>query len=355
MRKNANIIINSLTESESVVKSISDIPAGYLEVRLSTKGKLGAPDVLHVRNFKVSEIITLSMSDNRELPIRLVEILNNAIYEEVDVSRWHEKEIEELMLYIFMTFYRETLEDIPFPYNEEDIEFLSKEKDGEDKVKDLTSGKWVPRVSINIPEQVETYDITEKFNPRITVTNKKTGFYVTFDYIKYGDQIVIKEWMDSFFAEEEAKFEKIKKSLEYNRGVLNQLSGNPEVIDKLIPIDKEEEEAYKNYLLKRAEVITDISQIISIVDFNGEDVSNLSVGQKYERLSDEACIDYGLINSLTIKQSKQKFGIKPEVSMKDPITKEVVKRPISFRISTFLQAMQLSGNDNYDNGDDDED
>lgn len=354
MNKNGNIILNSLSESEKFVDKKSQVPAGYLEVQLSTKGKVGAPALIHVRNFKVSEIVTLSMSDSKEIPIRLIEILNDMILEDTDVSNWHESEIEEMMLYIFMTFYRDTLEDIPFIYDDKDVEFLENSPNGETLLEDLKSGKWVPKVSIKISDQVETYDLPEKFNPRITIRNKKTGFYVTFDYIKYGDQVVIRQWMDSFFREEEAKFERIKKALEYNRGIMNQLSNSPQALDKLLPIDKDEEDAYREYLVKRAQVITDVSQIVSIVDFNGEDVSNLSVGQKYERLADEACIDFGLISSLNEKQAKQKFGIKPEISVLDPITNEVVKRPISFRITSIIQAMQLSGNDIYDNGDDDE-
>lgn len=349
MNKNGNIILNSLSESEKFVNSKASIPAGYLEVRLSTKGKVGAPEILHIRNFKVSEIITLSMSDNRELPIRLIEMLNDMILEDVDVAKWHESEIEELMLYVFMTFYKNKFEDIPFPYDDDDLKVLS-----ESQIEDLKNGRWVPKTEIDISRDIETFDISDNFTPRTTITNKKTGFYVVFDYIKYGDQVIIKQWMDSFFRDEEARFDKIKRSLEYNRGIMNQLSDNPESIDKLLPIDKEEEGEYREYLLKRSQVITDVSNIISIVDFNGEDVSNLSVGEKYDRLAGDPRIDYGLILSLSKKQEKKRFGIKPEVSMFDPITREVVKRPISFRISTLIQAMQLSGDDDYYNGPDDE-
>ncbi len=355
MNRNGNIILSSLSEAETFTKTISSIPAGYIEVSLSTRGKVGAPPVVHVRNFKVSEIITLSMSDARELPVRLIGILNNMIIEDTDVSKWNEKEVEELMLYIFMTFYKDTLEEVPFSYDEKDIEYLRNVEGGEEMIKDLEEGKWVPKVSINIPSQVETYDIDDDFDPRITITNRKTGFHVTFDYIKYGDQVTIRQWMDSFFRKEEAEFDKIKKSLEYNRGIMNQMSSNPESIDRLIPIDRDEENRYRDYLMRRAQVITDVSQIISIVDFNGEDVSNLSVGQKYERLANEACLDYGLMSSLNRRMEKMRYGIKTEVSVKDPITSEVVTRPISFRIPSLLQAMQLSGNDNYDNGDYDND
>lgn len=355
MNKNGNLILTSLMESEREVKEVSSTPDGYIEVKLSTKGKVGAPSVVHVRNFKVSEIISLSLSSNADLPIRLIDILNDMILEDTDVFNWHEKEIEELMVYIFLSFYKPVLTDIPFPFTEEDFKAMESEPNGKEKVKDIKEGRWVPKTTIDIAYGVDTFDLSENFNPRITITNKKTGFYVVFDYIKYGDQLIIKRWMDSYFAEDEKRFERIKKQIEINRGINNQLIDNPDKIENLIPIDKDEEEQFRDYLVKRAQVITDVSNIVSIVDFNGQDLSDMSIGDKYELLKDDARLDYNLISKMSARQRKMQFGIKPEVSMKNPITEEVVKRPLSFRIPSIIQAMQVCGSDEYDDGYDDED
>lgn len=355
MNKNGNLILTSLMESEREVKEVSSTPDGYIEVKLSTKGKVGAPSVVHVRNFKVSEIISLSLSSNADLPIRLIDILNDMILEDTDVFNWNEKEIEELMVYIFLSFYKPVLTDVPFPFTEEDFKNMESEPNGKEQVKDIKEGRWVPKTTIDIAYGVDTFDLPENFNPRITITNKKTGFYVVFDYIKYGDQLIIKRWMDSYFAEDEKRFERIKKQIEINRGINNQLIDNPDKIESLIPIDKDEEEQFRDYLVKRAQVITDVSNIVSIVDFNGQDLSNMSIGDKYELLKDDARLDYNLISKMSARQRKIQFGIKPEVSMKNPITGEVVKRPLSFRIPSILQAMQVCGSDEYDDGYDDED
>lgn len=350
-----NIMLTSLMDaSEEVRKSVS-VPPGYIEVNLSTKGRVGAPAVVHVRNFKVNEIIALSMTDNNDIPMRMISALNDMIYEDVDVANWHENEVVELLLYIFMNFYKGSIEDIPFNFTEEDLQKIEEMPNGKDTVKSIRSGEWVPKTSINIGQDVDTYDISDDFDPNVTITNKKTGFHVTFGFIKYGDQITIRRWLDSFFADEEAKFEPIRRKLEYNNGLSNQLKDNPEVLDKLLKISKEEEQAYADYIVRRTQAITEVARLVSVLDYNGQDVSKMSIGEKYELMSNDARIDYNMITKLGNRQDKLRFGIKPEVSMKNPITGEVVKRPISFRVSTVLQAMWLPRDDDYDDGSDDED
>lgn len=348
---NDNIIYNSLKEAEVGTQTTRELPPGYLEVRLSTKGKLGAPEVVHVRNFKVSDIVALSMVADNDIAAKLIDVLNDMIYENVDVSQWHEKEIEELMVYIFKTFYKSTLEDIDFPLTDKDYEIL-KERD---RYEDVKSGKWTPKTSIVIDKDVDIYDLPEDFNSKITVTNRRTGFYCTFNYVKYGDQLIIKRWLDSYYAEQEQRFRLLKSQIQINNNLLKKMQENPEVVSNFIPYNPEDEKAYSDYMTERLKTLSEIVRIISIVDYNGQDVSNLSVGDKYALIKDDARIDYGLISKLNKRQQKLKFGINPEVSMRSPITGEVVKRPFSFRLPIILQAMQLSGLDDYDDGYDDED
>ena len=101
-----NIIYNSLKEAETSAVIAREIPPGYIEVRLSTKGKVGAPEIVHVRNFKVKDVVDLSLTSDSDLPGRLAAILNEMILEDVDVTQWHEKEVIELMVYILKTFYK---------------------------------------------------------------------------------------------------------------------------------------------------------------------------------------------------------------------------------------------------------
>lgn len=328
---NSNLIYNSLKE----VEEEQVVPAGYIEIKLSTKGKVGAPESFHIRNFKVGELVDLSLTSDTDLPTRLINILNEMILEDVDVANFHEKEVEELMLSLYSSFYTSIIEDIQFPYNKEDLDYLL-EKNPE-LLDDINSKKWTPRTNIDIFSGVDTYDISDDFKSSITIRNKDTGFYVTFDFIKYSDRLTVKKWLDKFFEEQENKY----------RGVANAISNNR-------PVDPELEEEYNKYLSEKFRVLSDMSRIISIVDYNGIDTSKMSVSEKYNMMANDARIDFGMISKLIERQNKMPFGIKPMVRMLDPITNEPCERRFSFRISTIIQAMQISGSNKYDDGYDDE-
>ena len=104
------------------------------------------------------------------------------------------------------------------------------------------------------------------------------------------------------------------------------------------------------YVNERFETLANISRLVSVVDYNGMDVSQMDIALKFETLSNDARIDFGMISALTKHQEGAPFGIKPYVRMKDPITGKSVERRFSFRIPLILQAIQISGSSQYDDG-----
>ena len=362
-RNEGNIILSSLNDVEMDFNRETTIPEGYIEVRLSTKGRVGAPKVIHVRNFKVKDIVALSLTQDSSLPAKLISILNDMIYEDVDVALWHEKEVEELMVYIYSSFYKDVLMDVDFPLTEEDIQELLKKPNGKELVAAIKTGENRPKTDIVISQGVDTWDIEDDFTPVVTITNKKTGFNVTFDFIKYGDQIVIKKWLDSYFKEEEQKFKKVESALAYNAEVINQIKNNitsTEDLDyldtvQLKEIPVEDQEAYDEFRTRKLQTLSEVVRIASIINYNGEDVSNISLTEKYERFADDPRIDYGMISKLAKRQEKMHFGIKPEVTMKNPITNKMCKRSFSFRLPIILSAIEVFGDSDYDDGYGDED
>lgn len=348
---NKNLIVEQLGESVKEQDSSYKIPAGYITINLSTKGKLGAPATIHVRNLKVRDVISLSTTDNTNLPSRLITVLNDIIYEDVDVANWHEKEVEELMVYIYANFYSRKLNDLPYTVTAEDKEFLRNQGEtGVEIVKDIEDGKFKPTFSVDLINDLDTYDLDDNFISDIKITNKNTGFHVTFSYVKYGDRLAIKRWLDKKYANEEKRFAKIKSQIEFNNELILQ-KGN---LDNLIVLDTAESESYKEYINRYLQDSAEIARIISIVDYNGQDVSKMSLEEKYNLIGDDPQIDYGMISKLTKRQNKNLFGIKPEVRIINPITHQTELRRFSFRIPTLVQALQVPGFDRYDDGYDDE-
>ena len=175
-RNEGNIILSSLNDVEMDFNRETTIPEGYIEVRLSTKGRVGAPKVIHVRNFKVKDIVALSLTQDSSLPAKLISILNDMIYEDVDVALWHEKEVEELMVYIYSSFYKDVLMDVDFPLTEEDIQELLKKPNGKELVAAIKTGENRPKTDIVISQGVDTWDIEDDFTPVVTITNKKSRY-----------------------------------------------------------------------------------------------------------------------------------------------------------------------------------
>ena len=348
--KNHNFLedqmLSTLNQEVQRAKNLASVPPGYIEVALSTKGRVGAPAIVHVRNFTVGELLELSLTTDTDLPRRLIAALNKAIYEDTDVANWHESEIEELLIYIYAEFYKSTLDSVEFPLLEEDYEFVKNGPDGEQRCKDLREHKWVPRTSITLLRDIDPYEVSDDYSPEITIKNKKTGFYVTFSYIKYGDRLLVKDWLDKVYRDEEKQFDALVETLKHNSSVADPA--------KRLPVDPAEKEAYSDFVAKKLGTLTEVSRLVSVVNYNGQDVSKMNVDEKYKLLSQDARIDYGMIAKLAARQDKQPFGLKPFIHMINPLTNEPCVRRFSFRILSILQAMQLSGSDEYDDGFDDE-
>ena len=348
--KNHNFLedqmLNTLNQEVQRAKNLASVPPGYIEVALSTKGRVGAPAIIHVRNFTVGELLELSLTTDTDLPRRLITTLNKAIYEDTDVANWHESEIEELLIYIYAEFYKSTLDSVEFPLLEEDYEFVKNGPDGEQKCEDLRKHRWVPRTSITLLRDIDPYEIPDDYSPEITIKNKKTGFYVTFSYVKYGDRLLVKNWLDKVYRDEEKQFDALVETLNHNSSVTDPA--------RRLPVDPAEKEAYSDFVAKKLGTLTEVSRLISVVNYNGQDVSKMGIDEKYKLLSQDARIDYGMIAKLAARQDKQPFGLKPFIHMVNPLTNESCVRRFSFRILSILQAMQLSGSDEYDDGFDDE-
>ena len=60
-----------LKQIEAVAAVEKEVPPGYQRIVMSTKGKYGAPPVLHLRNFSIEEALELGSIAQEEIPIKI--------------------------------------------------------------------------------------------------------------------------------------------------------------------------------------------------------------------------------------------------------------------------------------------
>ena len=106
-------------------------------------------------------------------------------------------------------------------------------------------------------------------------------------------------------------------------------------------LSREDRKEYEDYTRKRLMYFTLALNYCSVVSLEGQDLSELSLAEKFQICNENPQLNSSVITILNEKQSKQRFGIKPEVRMKNPITGEVCLRRFPFRVSSILQACVL--------------
>lgn len=345
---NKDSLISSLAKAEKEQLA----PAGYLQIKLSTKGKIAAPSSFHIRNFKTSDVLALSLTETRDLPARIIELLNSMIYEEdVDVAKFHEKEVIETMVKLYATYYGTTFKDVIFPYNEEDLQYIRdkySKKEADDLINDLATGKWIPTTDIDIINGVHTYPVSDNWKPTATITNKSTGFTLAFRMPLYGDVVTVRKYLASTFEEEEKALAPIRQKLEIRERILDSYrEGNAIDFSKIPYISDEEEQAYNTFTIKQASTSVELIRALHLSHFDGEDVTGKSIAERMQLVMDPR-VDARIAKKLDEHFEAMEFGIKELVTMQNPITGQSCERRFLFRPAFILQATRLSDTDEYE-------
>lgn len=350
------IDLNSTNANENPLASMAKvekeklIPAHYAKIQLSTEGKVGAPAEYHVRNFSTRDIMDLALSEEQDLPERLLNLLQGLIFEDdVRVADFHEAEIVEHMVRMYATFFSPTIE-IDFPVEKEDYEALERLDPAgyRDKVNALKTGKWTPKVTIDLRTDIDTYKLDAAFQPVVTCVNKKSGFSVAFGLPKYGDIITIKKWLAENFDEKEKKFAAFKQTIDLYNNLLERFEAGENIdLNRLPLVDPDIEKEYKNFQLAKAAALVDVIRALHLISFEGKDVSKEPLSTRIALVQDPR-VDASIAKKIDSYFEKMPFGIKPDVRMINPITGEPCIRRYSFRLADILQAIQLSESNEYD-------
>jgi hypothetical protein len=337
-------------------------PSGYIPVQLSTKGKLGgAPALFHIRNLNTEDLMELGLTDQEMLPIKAITMLDNIILEHdpsdsrsVSVKKFHEKEVMELILFVYEAFYTDTLQDLSWSLTEEDYEFLKKTKGGEDSdeyrslMRSFDQKTWIPKFEVNLATGIHFYEIDPDIKTSVRVSGRD-GFTAKFGLPRYGDVIDLKYFIEAKFAEEDRRFASIANTLKMRRDAEDRLMRGENINLRGVPdVPKSEKEKYREYEIEKSVFAMTAIKAYHLMEINHVDpndpkkvydVSDLPLEKKIE-LAKSPFIDHSTFQQVQDMFSKLQFGLKEEITVRDPILDKIVQRKYSFQLIDLLQAIR---------------
>lgn len=328
----------------------TEIPLGYTPIELSTAGKLGAPKIFHVRNFKTSDLVDLSLTSQEDLPETVSRMIDNMIFEEnVSVKNFHEKEVVELLVRLFMIFFSHKIE-IDFPIEDSDLDFIKDKISYEEYIKtleDISSKKWKPQADIDL-SKIKTYDVPDNFSPIVTIVSKKTNEKFKFSFPKFGDLLIVKKFLKLKFEEKEKQMSSIRRMVEFKNDMEEKFKKGENIdLNRIPKITESDEQKLKNLDIEKMVYAVDLVRAVQLIGYNDKDLSNLPIDERVKML-DMTSLDHNVNTKLENYYESVKFGLDDEIEMFNPFKKLVEKRRYSFRLLDILQAVKSFESDEYD-------
>jgi hypothetical protein len=349
--------LEKISKAEKAAKLI---PEGYVEVRLSTKGLIAAPEVFHIRNFGTEDLLKLGVSDQEDLPLRVIDMLDGMIFEDdVRVSDFVEKEVIELLLFVYESFYGDGFYSQTYPLDDEDWDYLAEKCGGKDSAefrareRAIKNEEWKPQFDIKLSEpgsSVQYFDVDPniKTNARI---RKESGFECVYGLSKFGDVLEIKKFMDAEWKERDKQFAAIGDIIKRRQEAEDKAAKGENINLRAIPdAPKAERQKYKEYEIEKSIYAMQAIRALHLKEVTGtftdgdgnqmrldhEDVSSWPMSKKMV-LAKHPELDYQTFAELKERTDALEFGLKPKIIVKDPIKDEVRELEYSFRLDFILQ------------------
>jgi hypothetical protein len=341
-----------LEEARQQIDAVETMPDGYIEVRLSTKGLIGAPAAFRIRNFSPEDLMNLGLADQEDLPIRLIKVLDDLIYnppnaEIISVKNFHEKEVTELLLLLYETFYTTIFPNQQWILTDEDKEFLKAECGGETdeyflKLRSIENKSWKPTFDIDISKDLYYWEIDPDIKTKAQVSRKygEKNFTATFTLPKFGDFITLKYFIDQIYKEQDKRFSSIADTYKFRRSMEEKLQNGENIDIRRIPqVPKEELDKFKQYETEKSLFAITASKALYLCEFDGHDVSTMPLEKKLE-LAKDPRLDYSTFKMVQDHFDKLQFGLKEEITVTDPILNKVVTQKYSFQLTDLLEAIR---------------
>lgn len=330
---------------ENTAEMEKNVPAGYQRIFMSTRGKYGAPEVFHVRNFTVEEALELGSIAPEELPIKVTDLLQKIILEkDVDVKRFYEPEVAEFMIHFYQSFYGNILKEQKYEVTDKDKEWMKNNVYGGKEtseylnwIRGIENGQVKLHYDIDL-RYIKFYSLPEK--PTSKIKYKNGNFTCVFQYPRFGDTALLQRAIKEKFRAQDRQFGPLYETYKRKQDAEARLrKGENVAIDSIPYLDQDDMEAVKGYELEKTSYIISMMKGLYLVELNGEDVSEKDLSERVEIAKDPR-IDFSTYQTVAENFNKLKIGPIPEIEITNPVSGELTKVDHPFRSLELLAAIK---------------
>lgn len=343
MHNNFDVISNAEQQVNNEI-SLSKVDGGYIEVRLSTKGMYGAPEVFHIRNFTTEEVMQLSLVEKENLPVAMAKLLQDVIMEpqdQVNVLEFHEMEASELALFIKKTYYETKIKDVNWQVTDEDKKFArevlyANDDDALNKWElGVRNGKRKYQFDIDL-DKVEYWPAPEKPVTGLRVKDPVSKLECKFTWPRFGDTVVLKKALDNEFKEKDKRYEQ-DYAIYKRRQEAERSAARGEIVDlsKVPMLPKSQMEEIRKYETEKTLFLITMTKGLHLAEIDGKDVSELPLAER-AKLAADSRISYTLYQKVSEIFNDMKVGPKKNIKVTDPVTGKEVDYEYPFRVYDIL-------------------
>ncbi len=334
--------VTKLAEAMKTAEKQVDNPApgGYIVIELSSKGKLGAPKLFHIRNLTTEEYMQLQQLDGTERLLKVADLLQACIWEkDVDIKKFHEQEVVETLIEMYRVFISDTLVGLSWQLTQEDIDHIkANDKHPAERLAAYENGEWRPVFDLKL-SKLRFHVLDDSFKSNIRYT--KGDFSCEFSFPRYGDALVLKQFIETYFKEQDKRFER-------NAAVLKRINdaqeawnnGNTNIdISRLPTIPKQEMDELKEYQIHKAAVATAATKAMYVTEINGRDISELPLSEKLKIINEEPRIDHNVFTEVQRRFDEMEICTNRNVKAYDPVLRREVETPFRFYVAAILACL----------------
>ena len=311
-----------------IAKTISNIPSGYIEMKLSSCGKLSVPSKIHVKDYTIEDIFKVS-EEHGNIVKNILSIMDNIIFEDINPYDLHEEDLKEILVSVYNSFWSPYIRDYNFLAlaNKEDLDDLEETKSKEVRYK-FEKGEYELSVDINLRE-LKTKPILKELVEPLTLSDKEGKDVLQIRLPRIGDIIIATEFIEEKFAHEEQVF----MSMDFSTANATQ------------------REAYENYQEIRTYELYKTLRALQIqgtmTDDGFKDLTDVAIETKLEAFNQVPYSAWVAFDSEIKKQKLEDFGIIDTVEIISPITNNKIIRSCLFQLMELIPTSKLQNSSRY--------